>query len=68
MAKKSSPLTEADRYSLSRMPEGWFDPYYLPPVVRCPLFRCERLTKKGVLEWKIIGVRRAWQKQSCGAA
>lgn len=48
-------LTEADTHALSRMPNGWFRADDLPPVVRSPRYRCERLTERGTLEWRVVG-------------
>lgn len=48
-------LSEADKYALSRMPKGWFSVDDLPPIIRCPRFRCERLTDRGMLEWRVVG-------------
>lgn len=65
MSEKST-LTEADRHALGRMPNGWFDADNLPPIVRCPRYRCERLKDRGVLEWRVIGeypnLKSEWRK------
>lgn len=48
-------LTEADKVALGRMPDGWFDEFDLPPNVRSPRFRCDRLHKLGYLQYDVIG-------------
>lgn len=59
-------LTEADTYAMSRMPDGWFTADDVPPVVRCPYFRCERLRDRGLLEWRVTGeipnLQSEWRK------
>lgn len=53
---KNKTLSEADKFALARMPdEGWFSLDDVPYSIRCPAFRCERLTDRGMLEWRVIG-------------
>jgi hypothetical protein len=54
MSKKKA-ITDADRYALTKMPEGWFKPGDLPYLVRSPHFRCQRLEQLGQLERRIMG-------------
>lgn len=49
-------LTRADLHALSRMPaDKWFSEFDLPPIVRCPRYRCDRLHLRGYLEYRVIG-------------
>jgi hypothetical protein len=63
-----STLTAADDNALSHIPEGWFRVTDLPYNVRAPYARCERLTRKGMLETRVVndeklGVVREWKKK-----
>lgn len=48
-------LTASDRLALSRMPDGWFGLYDLPPVIHNSAYRCQRLVERGLLEWEVVG-------------
>lgn len=66
----SSSLTEADLHALKCMPDKWFKASDLPFTIRCPRYRCERLTEKGVLDSRVIGEYphfvSEWRKKSEG--
>lgn len=56
MTKTANPpiLTQADMEAMAEMPKkGWFDPGGL--LTRRPWYRCKRLEKAGVLEWRVVG-------------
>lgn len=70
MSKSKLVLSEADRRALSRMPDkGWFKVDDILQI-QCPRFRCERLTNRGMLEWKVVGdypnFESLWRKTSAG--
>jgi hypothetical protein len=48
-------LTEADKYALSKMPDGWFKVDSLPYTIRCPYYRCKRLHEAGYLDYRVVG-------------
>lgn len=66
----SKELTEADIHALKKLPDGWFRTEHLP--INRPLYRCERLHERGVLEWRVLGtypdIRREYRKIEGGAA
>lgn len=49
----NADLTAADKAALDAMPDGWFEATRLPFTVRCPLARCQRLERKGLLESEV---------------
>jgi hypothetical protein len=55
MSEKELTLTEADKHTLSRLPEGWFDLYDVPFSVRCPEFRLNRLVDRDLVKREIVG-------------
>lgn len=63
-------LTEADNHALKQLPDGWFRADYLP--INRPLYRCERLEERNVLESRILGAYpdlwREYRKIEGGAA
>ncbi|WP_261246217.1 hypothetical protein [Serratia fonticola] len=46
-------MTEADKEALAAMPDGWFKPTDL--YINRPAYRCERLHKDNLLDWKVSG-------------
>lgn len=52
---KELTITEADRYALSKMPDGWFEWHDVPYSVRCPEYRLSRLVDRGLVEREFEG-------------
>lgn len=48
-------ITDADRFALTKMPDGWFEWHDVPAIVRCPEFRLKRLVDRGMVERKLEG-------------
>jgi hypothetical protein len=48
-------VTKADREAYARLPDGWFEWFDIPAVIRCPEFRLKRLVERGMAEDRIEG-------------
>jgi hypothetical protein len=48
-------VTKADREAYAKLPDGWFEWFDIPTVIRCPEFRLKRLVERGMAEDRIEG-------------
>ncbi len=49
-------LSDSDQRTLEILPVGWFTAEQLTPSLTRRRYRCERLTAKGILEARIVGI------------
>lgn len=53
---KDAKLTDADKYALEHMPNGWFLPENLTHAIKNREYRCNRLKNMGLLRIRAIGM------------